>query len=164
MGILPCLISRANRDRDHFFVGLIDLNNSPQDESNVDHRGMAWRWSGRLGALVLAGVILVFFRPILVPMVFAVLLSFLLVPLVTTLTSRGVHHGLSILFAEVLGTLPLLGLVMIFLTTAGPLTESFLSHGIDFPRPVLGQPPKPSGRTLSISGVSAPSLGRHGIP
>ena len=41
-----------------------------------DSAGLAWRVTGRLAALVLAGVVLTALRPILIPLVLAILLSF----------------------------------------------------------------------------------------
>ncbi len=78
----------------------------------------------RLGVLVLGGFMLVYLRPILVPIVFAGLLSFLLLPLVSALVRRGLSFHMSILIAECVATLPVLAVIFIFATTVGPLKDA----------------------------------------
>lgn len=77
----------------------------------------------RLLALVLIGFVLVYFQPILVPLVLALLLAFLLLPGVRALTERGWPTGLAILVSEGVAMLPLLGLILFFISTAGPLSQ-----------------------------------------
>ena len=77
----------------------------------------------RLGAIALIGVVVSWFQVILVPIVFAGLLSFLIKPLIDWLTSRRVPVTPAIVVSELIATLPLLGLAMIFLATAGPLSQ-----------------------------------------
>ncbi len=84
---------------------------------------LAFRLSGRVAAVVLIGLILVYLKAILIPLVFAFLLAFLLKPFVDLLTGRGVPTSLAIIFAEAIATLPVLVLGFVFLSSAGPLTE-----------------------------------------
>ena len=77
----------------------------------------------RLLALVLIGFVLVYFQPILVPLVLALLLAFLLLPGVRALTQRGWPTGLAIVVSEGVAMLPLLGLILFFISTAGPLSQ-----------------------------------------
>jgi len=79
--------------------------------------------ANRLIALVLGGFVLVYLQPILVPLVLALLLAFLLLPVVRGLTQRGWPTGLAILVAEGAAMLPLLGLILFFIGTAGPLSQ-----------------------------------------
>ena len=75
----------------------------------------------RLVALAAGGAILVYLRSILVPLVLAILLSFLLLPLVGALTRRRVPAVLAILGAQAIATLPFLGVVLVAVATSGPL-------------------------------------------
>ena len=75
----------------------------------------------RLVALAAAGLVLVYLKSILVPLVLAILLSFLLLPLVGALTARGVPSVVAILGAQTVATLPFLGVVMVAVATSGPL-------------------------------------------
>jgi predicted PurR-regulated permease PerM len=84
--------------------------------------GLAIRVTARLSVVILAGVLLIYFEPVLIPVVLAILLSFLLMPMVQKLHDKGLPYGLAILVAEGVATLPVLGLVFIFFTTAGPLS------------------------------------------
>jgi predicted PurR-regulated permease PerM len=84
--------------------------------------GLANRMTARLSVVVLMGVILVFFQSVLVPVVLAMMLAFLLMPMVQKLHDKGINYGVAILFAEIVATLPVLGLIFIFFTTAGPLS------------------------------------------
>lgn len=79
--------------------------------------------AGKLLALVLIGFVLVWLQPILVPLVLAVLLSFVLLPIVRGLVQRGWPTGLAIVVAEGAAMLPLLGLILFFISTAGPLSQ-----------------------------------------
>lgn len=77
----------------------------------------------RLITLVLGGFVLVYFQPILVPLVLALLLAFLLLPVVRALVKRGWPTGLAIVVSEGVAMLPLLGLILFFISTAGPLSQ-----------------------------------------
>jgi len=79
--------------------------------------------ASRLGALVLAGFLLVYLRPILVPLFLAILLAVAVTPLVGWLVRRRVGVPVAILLAEVAATLPVLGIIFVFLATAGPLAQ-----------------------------------------
>lgn len=82
------------------------------------------RLAARLAVLVLGGFILVYLRPILVPLVLAILLSFLVLPLVGRLTARGVPGPIAIILAETVATLPFLAMILVFMATVGPLSEA----------------------------------------
>lgn len=79
--------------------------------------------ANRLIAVVLTGFVLVYLQPILVPLVLALLLAFLLLPVVRGLTTRGWPTGAAIVVAEGAAMLPLLGLILFFISTAGPLSQ-----------------------------------------
>lgn len=85
--------------------------------------GLAALLASRLTAVVLIGFVLVYLQPILVPLVLALLLTFILLPVVKALTQRGVPAGIAILSAEAAAMLPLLGLILFFISTAGPLSQ-----------------------------------------
>lgn len=80
--------------------------------------------AARLAIVVLIGLVLVYLQSILIPLVFALLLSFLLLPAVRFLTRRGVPGGLAIGGALTVAMLPLLGLILFFISTAGPLSQA----------------------------------------
>ncbi|MGC6416452.1 MAG: AI-2E family transporter [Bradymonadia bacterium] len=84
---------------------------------------LAIRLSSRLLVIVLLGVILVSLKAVLIPFVLAVFFAFLLRPIVKSMVERRVPMGLAITFAELVAVLPMLGLITIFLSTAGPLSE-----------------------------------------
>jgi len=98
------------------------VNDPAQQPLHTPGSGLAVRVTARLSAVILLGVLLVFFEPVLIPIVLAILLSFLLTPMVQALNDKGLPYGLSILVAEGAATLPVLGLVFIFFSTAGPLS------------------------------------------
>jgi|JI10StandDraft_1071094.scaffolds.fasta_scaffold06263_8 AI-2 transport protein TqsA len=77
----------------------------------------------RLAALVLAGFLLIYLRPILVPLFLAILLAVVVTPLVGWLVKHRVAPPFAILLAELVATLPLLGTILVFVATAGPLTQ-----------------------------------------
>lgn len=79
--------------------------------------------ANRLIAVVLAGFVLIYLQTILVPLVLAILLAFLLLPVVRAMTRRRVPTGLAIVIAEGAAMLPLLGLILFFISTAGPLSQ-----------------------------------------
>ena len=84
---------------------------------------LAIRLSSRLLVIVLLGVILVSLKAVLIPFVLAVFFAFLLRPIVKSMVQRRVPMGLAITFAELVAILPMLGLITIFPSTAGPLSE-----------------------------------------
>ncbi len=75
----------------------------------------------RLVAIAAAGLVIVYLKPILIPLVLAILLSFLVFPLVTFLTARRVPGVIAIVVAQMVATLPFLGVVMVAVATSGPL-------------------------------------------
>ncbi|MCA9545973.1 MAG: AI-2E family transporter [Myxococcales bacterium] len=85
-------------------------------------------WSTRaamvLAVPVLAGLLLVHLKAILMPLVLAILVAFVLLPFVGWLVRRRVPEGVAILVAEGVGTLPVLGLGLVFASTVGPLTDA----------------------------------------
>lgn len=95
-----------------------------EPDGRRDSAGLAWRVTGRLAALVLTGVVLITLRPILIPLVLAILLSFLVLPLVAWMTRRGVPGALAIIGAETAATLPFLGLFLVFSATVGPVSQA----------------------------------------
>lgn len=85
---------------------------------------LSQRVAWRLAVLVLGGYVLIYLRPILVPLVLAILLSFLVIPLVGRLTGRGLPGPVAILLAEALATAPFLLMILVFIATVGPLSEA----------------------------------------
>ena len=102
------------------------LNNNPKPP--LVSMGLAGSILVRLAAIALIGVVVSWFQVILVPIVFAGLLSFLIKPLIDWLTVRRVPVTPAIIISELVATLPLLGLAMIFLATAGPLSQQLPSY------------------------------------
>ncbi len=90
-------------------------------EGPIPERELATAFAVRLVALGALGLVLVYLRAILVPMVLAVLLAFLVQPLVAWLTRRSVPGVLAILLAQAVATLPFLGVVVIAAATSAPL-------------------------------------------
>ena len=84
---------------------------------------LAIRLSSRLLVFVLIGVILVTLKTVLIPLVLAIFLAFLLRPISEGLTNRKVPTGIAITIAEVVAIMPIMALITIFLSTAGPLSE-----------------------------------------
>lgn len=80
--------------------------------------------AARLAVVVLIGLVLVYLQSILIPLVFALLLSFIMLPAVRFLTRRGMPGGLAIGGALTVAMLPLLGLILFFISTAGPLSQA----------------------------------------
>lgn len=79
--------------------------------------------ASRLLIVVLIGFALVYLQSILVPLVFALLLSFIVLPVVRWLTRRGVPGGVAIAGCLLVAMLPLLGIILFFVSTAGPLSQ-----------------------------------------
>ncbi|MEE2788334.1 MAG: AI-2E family transporter [Myxococcota bacterium] len=77
----------------------------------------------RVGAFTIVGFMVAWFKVILIPLVFAALLSFLIKPMVDWLFARKIPLTPAILLSELVATLPLLALALIFLATAGPLSQ-----------------------------------------
>lgn len=75
----------------------------------------------RLVALAAAGLVIIYLKPILIPLVLAILLSFLVFPLVTFLTGRRIPGVIAIVAAQMVATLPFLAVVMVAVVTSGPL-------------------------------------------
>ena len=77
----------------------------------------------KVGAFTIVGFMVAWFKVILIPLVFAALLSFLVKPMVDWLFARKIPLTPAIVISELAATLPLLALAMIFLATAGPLSQ-----------------------------------------
>ena len=84
---------------------------------------VAGRIATRLLALIAAGVIVVWTKPVLLPLVFAFLMAMLLLPLVGWMRRRGVPAGLAVVLAQLVGTLPILLLGFVFFVSAEALTR-----------------------------------------
>jgi predicted PurR-regulated permease PerM len=82
-----------------------------------------------LGVIVLAGLLLQALRVVLIPLVMAMLLAFVMLPLVGWLVRRKIPESLAILVAEIVCTLPVLGLILVFVATVGPVSDSLESYG-----------------------------------
>ncbi|MCB9543167.1 MAG: AI-2E family transporter [Myxococcales bacterium] len=79
--------------------------------------------ASRLLIVGLLGFGLVYLQSILIPLVFALLLSFVLLPAVRWLTRRKVPSGVAIMACLTAAMLPLTGLILFFISTAGPLSQ-----------------------------------------
>lgn len=79
--------------------------------------------ASRLLIVGLLGFGLVYLQSILIPLVFALLLSFVLLPAVRWLTRRKVPSGVAIMACLTAAMLPLGGLILFFISTAGPLSQ-----------------------------------------
>ena len=84
---------------------------------------VAGRIAARLVALIAVGILLVFTKPVLLPLVVAFLMSVLLLPLTLRLIRLGVPGALAILLAQGVGTLPPLMLGFVFFASAGSLNR-----------------------------------------
>lgn len=99
-------------------------------------------WTRRLGATALLGFFLVYLKPILVPIFLALLLAVVLTPLVDWLERHRVGTPFAILLAESAAMLPVLGFILMFVATVGPLSDALpkyqaqltsqVSQGVDF--------------------------------
>ena len=94
--------------------------------------GMAVHFAARLLALVLIGCLLVWLRGILIPVVLALLLTFLLLPLVNALTRRRVPGSVAIVTALIAGMLPVSVLVVFFSATVGPVSQALPKYQARF--------------------------------
>lgn len=81
--------------------------------------GISRRITYRLGAVMLLAVFLIQGRPLLIPLVLAVLLAFLMFPVVEFLTRRRVPSVLAIIVAQGVATLPIAFLGTVFAGTLG---------------------------------------------
>jgi predicted PurR-regulated permease PerM len=81
--------------------------------------GISRRITYRLGSVMLLAVFLTHARPLLVPLVLAVLLAFLMFPVVRFLTRRRVPSVLAIIVAQGVATLPIVFLGTVFAGTLG---------------------------------------------
>lgn len=99
-------------------------------------------WTRRLTAMVLLGFVVVWLKPILVPIFLALLLAVVLTPLVDWLEQHRVGTPIAILAAETAAMLPVLGFILMFVATVGPLSDALpkyqeqltsqVSQGVDF--------------------------------
>lgn len=113
---------------------------APAPQSAVLRRRSSW--TRRLGATVLLGFVFVWLKPILVPIFLALLLAVVLTPLVDWLVQRRIGTPFAILIAESAAMLPVLGFILMFVATVGPLSEALpkyqeqltnqVSRGVDF--------------------------------
>ncbi|MCA9528194.1 MAG: AI-2E family transporter [Myxococcales bacterium] len=94
--------------------------------------------AGRLAAIVLIGFLLVQLKAILVPLFLAILLAVVVTPMVAWLVRHRVGHPLAILLAELAATLPALGIILVFVATAGPLAKELPKYQAQITQQVSG--------------------------
>ncbi len=95
----------------------------PDPQGSMSDARRSVHLAARLGLVLVMGFILVYFQALLIPVVLAIFLSFLLMPLVVTMTRRGVPSALAIVAAEVTATLPVLVLILVFSSSLRPLGQ-----------------------------------------
>ena len=103
-----------------------DSTPSPSRSSGESAPSQTWvtrRLATRLVSVTLVGFLLIYLKSILIPLVLAILLAFLLSPAISRLTSLGLPHALSIITAQLLAVIVLLGAFMSFAVTVGPLSR-----------------------------------------
>ena len=102
------------------------LTPTPLDSSTkiLLSKSVAQRLSYRLVALTLGGVILIHLQSIMIPLVLGILLAFLLTPAVGKMTLWGFSQPFSIVSAQLMALIILLGVIMAFSTTIGPLSRA----------------------------------------
>lgn len=94
-------------------------------ESSLSGSGVSRRITYRLAAVSLMAFVLVQAKPLLVPLVLAVLLAFLLFPVVRLLISRRVPPVLAIIVAQCIAALPIGFLGIIFAGSLGEFVQEF---------------------------------------
>ena len=106
----------------------LDTVESPVDIINDQVRGSSKRAIQQLAFISLAllggGVILVYLKSILVPLVLAILLAFLLTPLVQRLMGWGIPKSISVICAELCAIIVIMGIFFTFTLTVGPLSRA----------------------------------------
>ena len=80
--------------------------------------------AARLVALTFGTGILIYLQSILIPVVLAILLAFLLSPLIHKLTQIGIPYGLSIVSSQIITLVVVLGALMLFSVSVGPLSRA----------------------------------------
>lgn len=107
---------------------------SPFDAEDRDRSlsgsSVSRRITFRLAAVALMAFFLIQARPLLIPLVLAVLLAFLMHPLVRFLSRRGLPGVLSIMVAQGVATLPILFLGLIFAGTLGEFTQKLPEYQV----------------------------------
>lgn len=99
---------------------------STSSSSSSDQRThlIAKATASYLLVLVLGGFLLVYLKGILVPIVLAVLLSFLLHPLIQRFTRWGLNETLSVISAQCIAIIIIFGGLTVFSLTVGPLSRA----------------------------------------
>jgi AI-2 transport protein TqsA len=80
--------------------------------------------ASRLVAIAFGAGILIYLQSILIPLVLAILLAFLLSPVILRFTSWGIPYGLSIVSAQFVTLVVVLGALMLFSVSVGPLSRA----------------------------------------
>lgn len=80
--------------------------------------------ASRLVAIAFGAGILIYLQSILIPLVLAILLAFLLSPVILRFTSWGIPYGLSIISAQFVTLVVVLGALMLFSVSVGPLSRA----------------------------------------
>ena len=96
-----------------------DRKSSPQDAYFITKST-----ASILIVLVLGGFLLVYLKGILVPIVLAILLSFLLQPLIVRFNRWGLSDTLSVISAQCIAVVIILGGLTVFSLTVGPLSRA----------------------------------------
>ena len=103
---------------------------NPSSSSNKTHKSSSQdayfitkSTASILIVLVLGGFLLVYLKGILVPIVLAVLLSFLLQPLITRFQQWGLNDVFSVISAQLIAVVVILGGLTVFSLTVGPLSR-----------------------------------------
>ncbi len=100
-----------------------NMQTPPDPTRSISETRRSVHLASRLGLLLLVGFVLVYFQALLIPVVLAIFLSFLLMPLMVAMTTRGVPSAVAILGVEITATLPVLVLILVFSSSLRPLGE-----------------------------------------
>jgi AI-2 transport protein TqsA len=122
-------VNTQNQESDPPASEASGLKSSAQRARVRAERSLAIHAAMVLGVIVLAGLLLQALRVVLIPLVMAMLLAFVMLPLVGWLVRRKIPESLAILVAEIVCTLPVLGLILVFVATVGPVSDSLESYG-----------------------------------
>ena len=94
-------------------------------EASLSGSGVSRRITYRLASILLMAFVLVQAKPLLIPLVLAVLLAFLMFPVVRLLSARGVPPVLAIIIAQGVATLPIGFLGIVFAGSLGEFVQKF---------------------------------------
>jgi len=98
--------------------------------------GVASRTAGRVVAFIGIWVVLTHGKPILMPLVLAILISFLILPIVGALTARGWPGMLAIAAALTTAAAPILLQIFVFIASVGPLQSRLPKYQASLTRKV----------------------------